>query len=176
VNYASERLDQGCYRRIECSNDLYSIHRRNSNELGQSAGQSRDAVLAIELALMTVPGAAIVTQNLAPPTHAIQALVDYHTIAFTQICHRATNLRNNTCDLMTEYLRLQRKWNLLTVFVRVVVSVTGEDVNISSAKTDRRNANQHFVRRDYRTRNVAHFETIHIAQDTRLHRLVRGQL
>src|SRR6185369_11288209 len=156
VNDATERFDKRRHRRIKLSVDLYSIHSRNGNELGQSTGQSRDSMLAIKLALVTILCAAIVTQNLAATAHTIQALVHHYSIAFMQISNRAADLLDDAGNLMTENLRLQSKWNWLPVFVRVVVCVTGEDVYVSSAKTDGGNANQHLVGRYRGTRNVAH--------------------
>jgi hypothetical protein len=176
MNDASERFDKRSYRRLKLRCDLYSIHSRNGNELREAAGQSGDAVFAVELALMTVRRAAIVAQNFAAATDTIQTLVDHYSIAFVQISHRATDLLDYTGNLVAENLWLQSKRNRLSVFVCVVVCVAGEDVHVSAAKTDGGNANKHFVRRDDGARNIANLETVHVAQDARLHRLARRQL
>jgi hypothetical protein len=86
-------------------------------------------VLAVELALMTVLRATLLTKNLAPPADTVQSLIHYDSIAFTQIS-RATHLLDYTGDLMTENLRLHRKRDLLTILVGVLVCMTGKDVRI----------------------------------------------
>src|ERR1044072_2429237 len=146
MEYPTKRFEEPCHGRFKLSSDLYRIHSRNSNELGQSARQSRDPVFAIKLALVTVLSATIITQNFAPATDTIQTLVHYHTIAFAQIRNRAAGLLDNAGDLVSENLRLQSKRNRLSVFIRVVVCMPGEDVYVSSAETDSSNADQHFVR------------------------------
>ena len=106
MNDATERFDKRCHRRLKLSVDLYSIDSRNGNKLGQSPRQSRDSMLAIKLALVTILSAAIVTQNFAAATHTIQPLVHYHSIAFMQVGNRAANLLDHAGDLMTENLWL----------------------------------------------------------------------
>src|ERR1041384_6415869 len=96
VNYATERFDKRRHRRIKLSSDLYSIHRRNSNKLGQPTRQSRDSMFAIKLTLVTILSATIVTQNFATAADTIQTLVHHHTIPFTQICYRASDLLDDT--------------------------------------------------------------------------------
>jgi hypothetical protein len=160
---ASERFDQRSRRAIEWSCYLYCIYSRHSNELGETARQSRDSMLAIELALMAILSATVLTKNLAPPADAIQSLVHYNAISLAQIFHRATNLFHNAGDFMTENLRLQGKRYRRAVFICVVVCVASEDVCVGATDAHRRDSNQHFKRRDYRARNVAHFQTLNIA-------------
>src|SRR6185295_5021093 len=114
VNDATERFDKRRHRRIKLSVDLYSIHSRNGNELGQSTGQSRDSMFAIKLALVTILSPAIVTKNFAATTDTIQALVHHHSIAFMQISNCAADLLDDAGDLMTKNLRLQCQRNRLS--------------------------------------------------------------
>ena len=152
MDYAAQRLDQGRHRRLQRCCYLDRIHRRHGNKLGEPARQSGDAVLAIELTLMTILSATILTKNLAPPADAIQSLVHHDAIAFTQISNRATYLFYDAGNFVTKNLRLYRQRDLLTIFVCIVVCMTGKDVRIGSTQTDRGHANQHFIRRDRRLR------------------------
>src|SRR5690242_17465048 len=70
---------------------------------------------------------------------------------------------------MAQNLRLHGQRNRLVMFVGVVVGVAGEDVRVSAAESDRGRSHEHFVRRNDRTRNVAHFHTADVEEDTRFH-------
>jgi hypothetical protein len=169
MNDASEWFDERGSRVLEWSSYLYCIYTRHSNELSEAARQSRDSVLAIKLALMTVLGATVLTKNLAPAADAIQSLVHYNAIAFAQIFDRITNLFDDASDFMTENLRLQRKRYRRAVLIRVVVCMARKDVCVGSADADCRHSNQHFKRRDHGTRDVSHFQTLNVAQYACLH-------
>src|SRR5215213_6911652 len=106
MNDATERLDERGRRSFERRSDLYCIHCRHCNELREPAWQTGDAMLAIELTLVTILRAAIFTQDFAAAADAIQALVDHDAIAFTQIVDRTTDLLNDARDLVSENLRL----------------------------------------------------------------------
>jgi hypothetical protein len=171
MNDATKRFDERSRHSLEWSSYLYRIHCRNSNEFGETTRQSCDSMLTIELALMTVLSATIVAKNFAAPADAVQSLVHHNSIALAQISDCAAHQLHNTSDFVSENLRLQGKWYRLTVFVCVVVCMTREDVYISPTKTNCGHANQDFIRRNCRTRNVSHFETLNITQYTGLHRL-----
>src|SRR6185503_3458012 len=113
---------------------LDCIHRRHSDEFSESTGQTGDAVLAIKLTLVTVVRPAILAEHLATAADAIQALIDHDAIPFTQIAHRAANLFDDARDLMPENLRLQGEREGLAVLVCVVVCMTREDVDVSTAE------------------------------------------
>src|SRR5437868_3114800 len=169
MNDATERLHERRGRGLERRRDLHRINCGHGNELSEAARQSSDTVFAIKLALMTISRAAITAKNFTPAADAVQPLVHYNAIAFTQVVDRATHLLDDAGDFVAEDLRLQSERNRLTILVRVVVGVTSKDVQVGATKTNRRHSNQHFVRRDHRTRNVSHFETLHVTQHTRLH-------
>src|SRR6476659_3105493 len=133
---ATERLDERGRRRLERSSDLDCIHRRHCNELREPTRQTRDAVLAIKLTLVTVASAAIFTQHFTTTTDAIQALIDHDAIAFAQIAHPTAELLDNAGNLVTENLWLQSERDRLAILVCVVVCVAREDVNVSAAKPD----------------------------------------
>src|SRR6185503_1218506 len=175
MNDAAERLDERCCGSFQGRTNLDRIHRRHRNELCEPAGQASDAVFAIKLTLVTVVSAAVFTKNVAPSADAIQALVHHDAITFAQIRDRTSHLFRDAGDLVSENLRLQGKRNWLAVLIRVVVCVTSKDVDVSSAKSDCCYTYQNLVRRDHRARYVAHFETMHVAQDARLHRVARSQ-
>ncbi len=76
---------------------------------------------------------------------------------------------------MTQNLWLQGQRYRRAVLISVVVCMAGEDVCVGSADADGGHSNQHFKRRDYGTRDVSHFKTLNVAQNTRLHRLRRRE-
>src|SRR5215216_6192800 len=169
MDYAAQRLDHRGRRRFQRRRYLDRVHRRHGDKLREPARQSSDSVLAVELALMTVLSTAILTKNLAPPADAVQSLVHHHSIAIAQILNGTADLFYNAGNFVSKNLRLERERNRLSVLVRVVVCMTSKDVRIGATQTDRRHTNQYFIRRDRWARNVSHFETLHVAQDTRLH-------
>src|SRR5215212_6779504 len=171
MNDATERLNECRRRCFKRRSDLYRIHSGHRNKFSEAAGQSGDAVLAIKLTLMTVLSAAVLAKNLTPATNAIQSLIDNNSISFTQILNRVAHLLDDTGDFMSQDLRLQNKRYRLTVLIGVVVCVARKDVHVGAAKSHCRNSNQHFVRRNYRARDVSHLETPHVVQHASFHRL-----
>src|SRR5688572_18402346 len=119
---------------------------------------------------MRIAGATVLTQNIAPPADAIQTLIDHHAVTRCEVLDSAAHLFDYTRDLMPEDLRLHRERNRLVVLIRVVICVTREDVNVGAAKSNPRRAHQHFIRRDYRTRNIANLESLYITQHAGFHR------
>jgi hypothetical protein len=81
VKNAPERFDEGRNRGLYGRTDSQSIHRRHRDKLREAARKSRDAMLAIKLALVRIISPAVFTQNFAPPADAIQALIDNDPIS-----------------------------------------------------------------------------------------------
>ena len=65
-----------------------------------------------------------------------------------KIFNFTANFFDDATDLMTKNLRIDIERNRLTIFVGVVVRVTGEDVGVGAAQTDGRDAHDDFVRAD----------------------------
>src|SRR5438105_1191613 len=114
---AGKRFDERGLSRIEHGANRYGIDRRNGDELCQATGQTRDAVLAVELALMRISRATVFAECLTSQTHAIQTLIHHDVIANSQVMHFASNFFNATANLMAQNLRLNDERDLLAALV-----------------------------------------------------------
>src|ERR1700737_1486726 len=92
VDYATQGFDECCCREFKPRSDLHGIDGRHRNKLRQSSGQSSDAMLLEEFALMRVASAAVFAKKLTSPADAIQTLVHDDAIACLQISNGGPDL------------------------------------------------------------------------------------
>src|SRR6266852_644446 len=174
---ATQRLDHRSLGHIKSAANGYRVDCRHRNELSQSTWQPGDPVPSIELPLMRISRAAVLAERGSFQARTVQSLVHHHTVADLQIKDLVTYLFDASADLVSQDLWLDVKRDGLAILVHIIVCVTGKNLRVRAAETDRRNSHQHFVRRNTRARNLAHFETFDVAQDAGPHsrRRSRGQ-
>src|SRR5207237_877235 len=105
----------------------------------------------------------------------VQSLVHDHAIANIQIEDFAANLFNASTNLVAENLWLDLKRNRLSVIIRVVVRMAGEDVRVRATEPNRGDSHQHLIGRGVRNGNSLHFQLFYATQNTRSHRCGRAR-
>ena len=127
-------------------------------------------MLGVLLALMRVARPAVFAACGAALAHARATLIDDHAIARRCIGNGAPNRLDHTSDLMAEDLRRDREGKDATVIVRVVVRVTGHDVQIGAAESHRLDADEHLVWGWLVHGHVAHLDSRHVDEHGGAHR------
>src|SRR5438552_6299926 len=174
---ATQRLNHRSLGPIKSAANRYRVDCGHRNELSQSTLQPGDTVLSIELALMRISRATILTERGSFQARTVQPLVHHNPIADLQIKDLVAHLFDASADLVSQDLWLDVKRDRLAILVHIIVCMTGKNLRVRAAETDGRNSHQHFARRNAWARDLAHFEPFDVAQDAGAHsrRRSRGQ-
>src|SRR5581483_3856425 len=103
MNDAAERFGHcrfGSKRRL----NAHAVDRWHGDEFSKPARQPRDAVLAVELALMRIACVAVLTRRRPRGAHAVQALIDDDAVAGAQVRDFRTDFDDFAADLVAEDL------------------------------------------------------------------------
>jgi hypothetical protein len=152
----------------------HGIHGRYGDELGEPAGQSRDAVLTILDALVRVARRTVLADRCAGGAVAVQTLVDDHQRTGPDSPHVGARLVHHPHDLVAENLRRPRQRDRHAAVVGVVVRMAAEDMEVGAAEPDGRHAHEHLGRSGRADRHLTDFDVPDVGKDSGSHGRVLG--
>src|SRR5207247_1924661 len=148
----------------QVGDDAHCDRRRDRQVLGESAGETGDAVLAVELALMRIAARAVLAQWRPRFAYAAPPLIDHHPVAGTQVTHVLSTRLHDARELVSQDLRLVREPDRPPARVPVVVRVSGEDVQVGAAQPDGRDAHEDLPRPGIRAPDIPYLDPADVHQ------------
>src|SRR5262245_11817058 len=118
---AAQGFGQRGFGIVDASGDLDRIHSRNGKIFCQATREAGNAMLAIEGALMRIPGGAVFTNRISVGAQAIESLVEDHPVAGSEALGQRPHLLYDAYYFVTQDLRLFAQRDYSTAFICIVV-------------------------------------------------------
>src|SRR5204862_3557311 len=87
--------------------------------------------------------------------YTVQSLINDYAITGCQVIYAPACFFDHATDLMAKNLRIDVERHRLTVLIRIVIGVTGEDMRVGAAKAHRRNPDHDIMRAGGRLCHIA---------------------
>jgi hypothetical protein len=169
VDDARQRLGERSLRRLQVGLDAHGVGSRDAEVLTHPAGQPRDSVFGIGLALVRVSGRTVLAKGLAAAAHAVEPLVHGDAVTDAQVFHLGASRDHLPGDLVAEDLRPVGEGHGPAALVRVVVGLPIVDMQVCAAEPHGAHAQEHVARPGSGDGYVPHLQTPHIMEHARAH-------